>query len=97
MIDTTRPRGRPNPPARDDQAPPPPPEPPVEHWAALVLEARRRCRLSQTALGQAAGVTQQTISKVEQGDICPHDRLKLRLAAALGVPPGELFPWPVTA
>ena len=69
---------------------------PIEHWAALVREARRRRRLSQTALAQAAEVTQQTISKVETGDICPHDRLKIRLAIALDLPPAELFPWPAT-
>ena len=70
------------------------PEVPLEDWGARVVEARRARRLSQTALAEAAGVTQQTISKVEQGDICPHDRLKMRLAAALDLHPSELFPWP---
>jgi len=86
VIDLTRPRGR------TDLAPVP-----VERWGALVREARRRRRLSQTALGAAAEVTQQTISKVEAGDICPHDRLKVRLAVALDVPIAELFPWPAAA
>lgn len=32
--------------------------------------------------------------KVEAGVICPQDGLKVRLAQALGVPTGDLFPWP---
>jgi len=91
MPDLTRPRVRSDlaPDGRSD-----PSEVPVETWGALVREARHRRRLSQGALAAAAGVTQQSISKVEVGDICPHDRLKLRLAVALDVPPAELFPWP---
>lgn len=69
---------------------------PLGLWGALVVEARHRRRLSQCALAEAAGVTQQSISKVESGDICPHDRLKVRLAAALDVSTSELFPWPAT-
>lgn len=48
----------------------------------------RECQ-SQAALAEAAGVTQQSISKVGPADICPHDRLKLRLATVLDVPPAE--------
>lgn len=49
--------------------------------------------------GQLAGacrppVTQQTISKIEHNDICPRDRVKEIIAAALGTSVGELFPWP---
>jgi len=97
MTDPTRPRGRPTTTDEGGASRPEPPEVPIQHWAALVLEARRRRRLSQTALAEASGVTQQTISKVEQADICPHDRLKLRLATALDVPPAELFPWPTSS
>ena len=69
-------------------------EVPIELWGRFVAHARRYRGLSQTALAEAAGVTQQTISKVEVGDICPHDRLKARLAQALDVPTTDLFPWP---
>jgi transcriptional regulator with XRE-family HTH domain len=70
-------------------------EVPTAEWGARVSDARRTRRLSQVALARACGVSQQTISKVEHGEICPHDKLKLRLAAALDVPPAALFPWPV--
>ena len=90
MSDPTRPHERPTTSATCAD---PAPEVPLTLWAALVMEARRQRKMSQTALAEAAGVTQQTISKVETADICPHDRLKLRLATALGIPPAELFPW----
>lgn len=67
---------------------------PLDLWAALLYEARRSRRMSQPQLARAAGVAQQTISKLERGRLCPHDRLKLRLAAALDVQPSVLFPWP---
>lgn len=67
---------------------------PLELWGALVGEARRCRRMSQGALAEAAGVSQQSISKVEAGVICAHDRVKVRLAAALEVPTADLFPWP---
>ncbi|HEX7134791.1 MAG TPA: helix-turn-helix transcriptional regulator [Iamia sp.] len=67
---------------------------PLELWARFVAHGRRARHLSQAELGRRAGVTQQTISKIEAGLVCPPDRLKARLAAALEVPPGDLFPWP---
>lgn len=67
---------------------------PLELWAVLLYEARRGRRMSQPELARAAGVAQQTISKLERGLLCPHDRLKLRLATALDVEPALLFPWP---
>lgn len=70
-------------------------EVPVADWGTRVAQARRSRRLSQLALARACGVSQQTISKIEHGEICPHDKLKLRLAAALDLPPAALFPWPV--
>ncbi|QYG95803.1 helix-turn-helix transcriptional regulator (plasmid) [Iamia sp. SCSIO 61187] len=50
--------------------------------------------LTQDALAQAADVSQQTVSKIEAGRICPHDRLKARLAQALEADTADLFPWP---
>lgn len=66
----------------------------LDLWGALLYEARRKRKLSQPALARVAGAAQQTISKVERGLVCPHDRLKLRLATALEIDPAILFPWP---
>lgn len=41
-----------------------------------MADARRWPGLSQLRLAEAVGVTQQTISKIELGDIIPLDRLK---------------------
>lgn len=69
-------------------------EVPGELWGYLVRYARRYRGLNQVALARAAEVTQQTVSKVEKGEICPHDNLKVRIARALDVPTAMLFPWP---
>jgi DNA-binding XRE family transcriptional regulator len=69
-------------------------EVPLELWAHFVNYVRRYRGLTQDELADAAGVSQQTISKVEAGRICPHDRLKVRLAEALEVHTADLFPWP---
>jgi putative transcriptional regulator len=82
---------------RDERAPSPGDptyEVPVELWALCLRDARRRRGLSQDNLAGAVDVSQQTISKIEAGRICPHDSLKVRLAQALDVPPEALFPWP---
>jgi DNA-binding XRE family transcriptional regulator len=93
MAELTRPRPRG---VGDESAPTPDPahEVPVELWALCLRDARRRRGLSQGTLASAVDVSQQTISKIEAGRICPHDGLKVRLAQALDVPPEALFPWP---
>ncbi len=80
----------------DDRAPTPDQahEVPVELWALCLRDARQRRGLSQGNLASAVDVSQQTISKIGAGHICPHDSLKVRLAQALDVPPEALFPWP---
>ena len=95
MNDLTRPRPGERPDDDGLHLPMPSPlEVPLQLWAGFIAHTRRRLDMSQTTLAEAAGVTQQTISKVETGDICPHDRLKVRLAAALDLPTAALFPWP---
>lgn len=69
---------------------------PLGLWALCVRDARQRAGLSQEELALAAAVTQQTISKIEAAKVCPTDGVKVRLAIALGISPGTLFPWPPT-
>ena len=66
---------------------------PLDRWGEQVALARREMGLSQTDLAEAVGVTQQTISKVERGTVHAHDKLKVRLASALGRSPADLFTW----
>jgi DNA-binding XRE family transcriptional regulator len=96
MADPTRP----HPPGVGDEPDPAHPAEahvvPLELWASCVRDARRRAGLSQDELARAAAVTQQTISKIETGKVCPTDGVKVRLAIALGISPAVLFPWPPT-
>ncbi len=61
-------------------------------WGQNVQGLRRTRGLTQAQLGTAAQVTQQTISSLERGDYAPRDQLKIRIAQALDVDAGVLFP-----
>ena len=65
-----------------------------QRWGPLIATRRAEVGLSQAALAERSGVSQQTISKIERGLMVPLDPLKQRLAAALEAHPGDLFPWP---
>lgn len=56
----------------------------------------RRHELSFTLqqVADMAGSTLQTVSRVEAGKLVPRDHLKVALACALFVEPGELFALP---
>lgn len=61
-------------------------------WAANIRRARRARNLSQTALGEAVGVSQGTVSRWEAGRCIPEDENKAELGRALEVDPHVLFP-----
>lgn len=63
-------------------------------WGRRVAERRESLGLTQSQLAELCEVTQQTISKIERGEVVPLDALKVRLAAALVTKPWQLFPWP---
>jgi len=66
-------------------------------WGASVAARRKAHRLTQADLADLCRVTQQTISRIEAGHSSPPDRLKLALADALDIAPGDLFAWPAKA
>jgi transcriptional regulator with XRE-family HTH domain len=55
---------------------------------------RRAQDITQQRLAESSGVSQQTISKIENGDASPTLATASRLAQALGVHIEELFPQP---
>ena len=63
-------------------------------WGRAVRERREARGLTQAMLGKVCDTTQQTINRIEQGQTIPRDRLKVVIAARLGMPVGELFAWP---
>lgn len=63
-------------------------------WGRKIAAARRELGLSQVALADACGLDPSTISRIERGVTTPRDRVKWRLAGALGRTVEELFPYP---
>ena len=64
-------------------------------WGRNVRRARTGAGLTQTALGEAAGLDQAAVSRIEAGRraTLPVETM-LALAVALDVDPDELFGWP---
>lgn len=60
--------------------------------ANRVREFRRAAGLTQAALGEAVGVSRQSIVSTEKGDYAPSVYLALRLARTLGATVEVLFP-----
>ena len=54
-------------------------------------EARERLGLTQATVAQRSGIHATEISRIEAGKRDPRVSTLIRLASALGVPPGELL------
>ena len=52
---------------------------------------------SQTELAAAAGVSSPLISLIEAGAMNPSPRVRLAIADALDIEPGDLWAWPTLA
>jgi transcriptional regulator with XRE-family HTH domain len=63
-------------------------------WGQRVAARREELGLTQAQLAELAQIKQQTVSKIERGEVVPLDALKVVLADALGTHPWRLFPWP---
>jgi transcriptional regulator with XRE-family HTH domain len=62
-------------------------------WGARVFDKREALDLSQAQLADLAGVTQQTISKIENNTLVPRIGTMEAIAGALGTTVDLLFPW----
>lgn len=60
-------------------------------WASNIRFGRRALKMTQGALAQKVGVSQQTIAKWESGDP-PRDEHKVALAKALQQDVRQMFP-----
>lgn len=63
-------------------------------WGERVGQRRADLGLTQARFAEVVGVTQQTISKIEKGEMIPHDILKVRIAQCTGTRVDVLFAWP---
>ena len=57
----------------------------MERFPEKLREARRRARMSQTALAEAAGVTQRSLTNYERGCAVPRPNVLRKMASTLGV------------
>jgi putative transcriptional regulator len=63
----------------------------AENIQNRVREARIECRLTQEELGQAVGLTRQSVIAIEKGRFTPSIHTVLMLARALGTSSDRLF------
>lgn len=70
----------------------------MDDWArqcgTRVRDRRKSLKWKQAQLAELAGVTMQTISKVEVGEITPKDSVKVAIATALLCDVADLWPHP---
>jgi transcriptional regulator with XRE-family HTH domain len=58
-----------------------------------LIGLREQAGLSQRQLAQQADLSPHTISRIERGVHSPTDRVRVRLARALGVEPQDISPY----
>lgn len=70
----------------------------VDDWASecgqRVKVRREALNLTQLHLARMIGATTQTVSKIENGEVLPRDRVKVALAVALMCDVADVYPHP---
>lgn len=61
-------------------------------WAANLVEARTRAKLTQAAVADRLGVSQQAVVEWEKGRTVPTPERQAQLVALYGREPRDLFP-----
>jgi len=60
-------------------------------WGSRIRRLRRDRELTATAVAKQVGITRPYFHAIERGQYTPSEGVRLRIAAALGVDPGEIF------
>jgi DNA-binding XRE family transcriptional regulator len=64
----------------------------MQHTQTPLVRLRRSRTLNQQQLAELVGISQQTLSKIERGQIRPDVGVQARLAAILGAAVEHVFP-----
>ncbi len=64
-------------------------------WGRRVRARREALEMRSVDLALKCGLSAQRIHQIETGECGTSDRLRIKVADALGVGAGELFPYPV--
>lgn len=60
-------------------------------WGRRIRRIRRDSELTATSVAQDAGITRRYLYALERGMYSPSVGVQIRVAAALGVEPNEIF------
>lgn len=60
-------------------------------WGARIKQVRHDKHLKAAVVARTAGISRGYLHELERGTYCPSDDVKLRLAAAIGEDPRDLF------
>lgn len=66
----------------------------LKAWGAALKEKRDELTLTREQLAQLAATTQQTIARIEHGQLNPRDYTKVAIARSLGCETEDIFAWP---
>jgi transcriptional regulator with XRE-family HTH domain len=66
-------------------------------WGAKVRSLREEREMNRTQLAAAAGITDSYLYRIERGETSPGDRIRINLAAALGVRVESIWDYSDTA
>lgn len=64
-------------------------------WGQRIRRLRRESELTATAVAQAAGITRGYLHAIEAGQYAPSDEVRIAIARAIGVEPGEIFSYDI--
>lgn len=61
------------------------------YFGDILVETRKRLGISQYRLAQLSGISDRYLNFLEHGRVEPRIGMVIRLATALGVPPGDMI------
>lgn len=63
----------------------------ISYFGDILVETRKRLGISQYKLAQLSGISDRYLNFLEHGRVEPRISMVIRLAVALGIPPGDMI------